>query len=126
MIGDIRAFNDEILRKLRRDLGFMPIPVNIPRSAFLGVTNVMELAERGHRIPYVGRRHVKGFHFEGELFVDSSGWGADDEPALSFTQQAREMRKLVEWYWSRGKTLFWGVTLAGQFQVHVGYWTGRA
>lgn len=126
MIGDIKAFNDEILKKLRRDLGRLPIPVNIPRSAFLGVQSVDELGRKGYRIPYVGRRTVKGFRFVGEIFIDTSGFGQDNEPALSLTQQARTMRELVEENWARGVTLYWGLIEVGQFQAYLGYWSGKA
>jgi len=125
VIGNIKAFNDDILRQRRRELGRLPIPVNIPRSAFLGITSIIELRAKGYTIPYVGRQNVKGFRFVDEIFVDTSGFGRDDEPALSFRQQAHRVRELVEEHYAEGKTLFWGVTQVGQFQAYLGYWTGK-
>ncbi len=51
-----------------------------------------------------------------KLFVDSSGWGEEGEPALTAEQFAREASDLVA---TTHESLYWGVTEAGQFQIYV-------
>jgi len=48
-------------------------------------------------------------------FVDSSGWGRDDEPALSVRQFKNELRAYAEDHPGHG----FGIVEAGQFQVYV-------
>lgn len=125
MIGNIAAFNDEILRQRRRELGHLPIPASIPRVKLAGATQISDLVDRGVRIPYVGRQTVRGFTFRGTLFVDTSGWGSDSEPALSFRQQPAAILRVVDEWRERGFTLYWGLVEVGQFQGVLGYWTHK-
>ncbi len=55
------------------------------------------------------------------LFVDTSGWGAEDEPALTLTQLEARLRELVE---EHGPVQV-ATTDQGQFQAHLGVWKGR-
>ena len=48
-------------------------------------------------------------------FVDSSGWGRDDEPALSVRRFKNELRAYVEEHPDHG----FGIIEAGQFQLYV-------
>jgi len=59
---------------------------------------------------------LKGYELVSELFVDSSGLGRDDEPALS--QHA--FRRGVDMLLDDHGTLYATITRAGQFQVYVG------
>ncbi len=52
------------------------------------------------------------------LFVDSSGFGADDEPALSMRQFKIRVHELFE---EHGPLLL-AIEEQGQFQVHVAVW----
>ena len=52
------------------------------------------------------------------LFVDTSGFGRDDEPALSREQLKQKLIDLTEQY---GPVLL-GITEHGQFQAYIGVW----
>ena len=61
-------------------------------------------------IPSVNAKTCKGFKEVDSLFVDSSGFGEIGEAALTIDQ-----------FYAKVKAgLYYGVTDAGQFQVHVG------
>jgi hypothetical protein len=51
--------------------------------------------------------------------VDSSGFGADDEPALSTSQFNRELLRLLEEAEAEGRCVALAVTDVGQFQLYV-------
>lgn len=60
--------------------------------------------------------NAKGYTLIKELFVDSSGFGADNEPALTQSQFEREITATL----TEHGPLFATITRAGQFQVYVG------
>ncbi len=61
-------------------------------------------------IPFVGTKLFKKWRKIDDLFVDSSGFGQEGEPAM-----------IVKEFYSQVKAgLAYGVTEAGQFQVFVG------
>jgi len=60
---------------------------------------------------------LKGYDLIKEFFVDSSGFGADDEPALTVTQFERDLLNEIE---DSGGVVYSSITRAGQFQVYVG------
>ena len=49
------------------------------------------------------------------LFCDSSGFGRDDESAMSLTQSEQKVKDLLD----AGKQLYGAITDSGQFQVHI-------
>lgn len=59
---------------------------------------------------------LQGYTLVDELFVDSSGFGADNEPALTQSQFEKEITALLK---EHGR-LHAFITGAGQFQVYVG------
>ena len=117
MIGNIRAYNDEILKARRRELGHLPIPEAVSETALRAAVENGDLS--GIRIPYVGRERIKGFRLvTEELFVDTSGFGAPGEPALTMNQMLQQMLEETE---NHG-TLWWGLTTVGQFQGYLRGW----
>ncbi len=61
-------------------------------------------------IPDIGDNHPDGWELEEELFVDSSGFGDEGEPALTIDQFTKKI-----------KAGYGYATIEqGQFQVHVG------
>ncbi len=72
----------------------------------------------------VDTMEIKGYTLIEELFVDSSGFGADDEPALTQSRFEVKMLELLEAHGS----LYATITNAGQFQVYVGLFkkTGKS
>jgi hypothetical protein len=71
--------------------------------------------------PNLGDHRPKGWELVDTLFVDSSGWGADDEPAMSVRQL---VKKLIELQRS-DKTYGYGIVEEGQFQLHLGVFERR-
>jgi hypothetical protein len=127
MIGNIRAFNDEIFRQKRAELGHAPIPNAISATAWQRMLDGNG-SERP-LVPYVGRERIKGFKplldengEPVELFVDSSGFGQVGEPALTQDQFAEHALALTQQH----GTLAWGVVTVGQFQAFVRAWKVRA
>ena len=57
----------------------------------------------------------KGWEFVEELFCDSSGMGADDEPALT----ARGLLDYIEQHLYEDDTYGYAIGRVGQFQVYV-------
>lgn len=62
---------------------------------------------------------LKGYELIKELFVDSSGFGASDEPALTKSQFEIELESIV----NKHKSVTTKITNTGQFQVYVGVFT---
>jgi hypothetical protein len=66
--------------------------------------------------PFLGDYIPKGWKLVDELFVDASGFGAEDEPALTVRSFLALLKKDVE----DGNPYGYAITQAGQFQVYVG------
>lgn len=66
--------------------------------------------------PFIGHYEPAGWEKLDELFVDSSGFGSESEPAL--TQRAFRA-KLLE-YVKASETYGFAITEVGQFQCYVG------
>lgn len=60
---------------------------------------------------------LKGYELIQELFVDSSGFGADDEPALTQNRFMNELSRIIA---ENNGRVYATITNAGQFQVYVG------
>ena len=71
--------------------------------------------------PNLGDHRPKGWELVEELFVDSSGLGASDEPALSVDQLKRKLIELD----AKSETYGYGITEAGQFQLYLGVFKRR-
>lgn len=67
--------------------------------------------------PYIGDLRPAGWELVDTHFVDSSGYGAPDEPALTAEQFADVIREVIE---NSTRQVGWAVIEAGQFQVYVG------
>ena len=61
--------------------------------------------------PFLGDYRPKGWKLVDTLFVDSSGFGEDDETALSVPQLKAKLRELQR----SGKTYGYGIVEAGPF-----------
>jgi len=59
--------------------------------------------------PFLGYYVPDGYEIINTYFVDNSGFGADDEPALSFSQFIAKVKK--------GK--YYAIKEAGSFQVYI-------
>jgi hypothetical protein len=71
--------------------------------------------------PNLGSHRPKGWKLVDELFVDSSGWGAGDEPALSVRQLVAKLLELQ----ASDKTYGYGIIETGQFQLYLGVFERR-
>ena len=76
--------------------------------------------ERLRRIPFVAEDQMDDrWELEDDYFVDSSGFGAPGEPALTFEQFAR---KIEEQVCDGDKSVYLSIISSGQFQVYIGSW----
>ncbi len=66
--------------------------------------------------PFIGSFRPKGWKLVDTWFCDSSGFGSDDEPALSVRQLKTKLIEHVECTKQYG----YAIVEAGQFQVHIG------
>ena len=67
-------------------------------------------------IPFIGSHKPKGWEKVEELFVDSSGFGSEAEPALTQRQFIAKVVENVE----AGHGYGYAIVEAGQFQCYVG------
>ena len=70
------------------------------------------LNEVARRIPVIGSLKPKGWEEVESYFVDSSGIGQANEPALTFPHFLHKVR-------DAGPGYGWAITSTGQFQVHI-------
>jgi len=75
-------------------------------------------SEPGFPFPHIGDHRPEGWELVDRHFVDASGFGADDEPALSVGQFTRLVEDRIEN--TPGTFVGWAIIEAGQFQVWVG------
>lgn len=68
-------------------------------------------------IPYLGDYVPEGWERTAEHFVDTSGAGREDEPALTAAQFVRVVLDAMA---EATDVVGWAVTSVGQFQAHVG------
>jgi hypothetical protein len=62
------------------------------------------------KIPLLNTKDINGFEFIKSYFVDSSGFGDENEPALTFSNFFKEIKTGYAY----------GIIEAGQFQVYIG------
>jgi hypothetical protein len=60
---------------------------------------------------------LRGYKLVEEMFVDSSGFGAENEPALTVNQFDKKVKELIE----KEGELQAKMTNCGQFQVYIGF-----
>ena len=101
-LEQIHRMSDEAARKAKRH-GKKPLVITQEIKEVIGKSY-------GPKIPFLGSYVPRGFELEKELFVDSSGFGASDEPAMTYERFLNNLEI--------GKA--YAVTEAGQFQVYVG------
>ena len=95
-------------KPLRLPVGFTWPPSDakppMPSVPFLGEGQAAEFDEQFVRLD--------------TLFVDTSGFGAEDEPALTLHQLGLRLRELSEEH----GPLYLGILESGPFQAHLGVW----
>lgn len=69
--------------------------------------------------PHLGTHRPKGYKLTDQLFVDSSGYGSEDEPAFTFGQFCAKVRQ-------NGVGFGYGIIEEGQFQVVVGVFVSNS
>ncbi len=101
----IRDLADQAARKARRD-GREPY----------GFFDASDVERSARSIPFLGSYVPKGYRLVESLFVDSSGFGTEGEPAMTFPAFIERVAKDV----GEGNRYFYGITESGQFQVYIG------
>jgi hypothetical protein len=106
--GTIRQMNYEAARRAAED-GLEPF-------VYFDVDELH--GSEGFPFPYIGDHRPEGWTLADQHFVDSTGLGDDNEPALS----VRQFRALVEdrMLNTPDVVVGWAVIETGQFQVWVG------
>lgn len=64
-------------------------------------------------IPYTGTLKFPGYKFVESLFVDASGMGDEDEPAMTFRAFTQYVREHVPYGYC------YAISQAGEFQVYI-------
>jgi hypothetical protein len=104
--GTIRAMSDDAARKAAKAKKRPYVPFNEEE-----IENYPPFP-----FPFIGTYEPEGWRKVEELFCDSSGFGAEWEPALTIGQLIEKMKG-----WEReGKSYGYAVTEAGQFQIRLG------
>lgn len=107
----IRALADEAAHKARRE-GREPY----------GFFDEADVGESLRKLPFIGHHVPRGFRLVDTLFVDTSGLGSEDEPALTL----RAFRERIVRDVQDGNRYSYAITEVGQFQAYVGvYENGR-
>lgn len=107
----IRNLSDEAARQaaIKKRLPYVPNTGDIFRWRMNG---------RGVEIPNLGSHVPDGWEVVDEeqwLFVDKTGMGADDEPALNLDQFLDRLTDLISEFPNRG----YAIVEEGQFQCHI-------
>lgn len=113
-IDTIREMNAEAGERARANRT-RPIAVRSPEDVYAP----------GFQIPMLGTAaddFDEDYEFIERLFVDISGWGSDDEPALSQDQLIAKLSEMVEEH----GTLYVGLDSHAQFQGYVSVWKDKA
>ena len=79
--------------------------------------------EAGRNIPQLGDYQPEGWDEQGELFVDSSGFGGAGELALSHVEFVEEVKRLIRHYSEKNKRVGFGIGDVGQFQLYIRVFT---
>jgi hypothetical protein len=72
--------------------------------------------------PNIGSYKPAGWRKVADWFVDKTGWGAEDEPALTLNQFRAAVREWVEKHPGDG----FAITEEGQFQIYVSAFRKRS
>jgi len=74
-------------------------------------------------MPNLGDYVPPGWERVDDFMVDSSGFGAPDEPALTVDQFRARIEREIAKYNAESKTVGWAIIEVGQFQVVIGEFT---
>ena len=109
--AEIARLSREASLKARR-AHRLPLVVEIEDLKYLDDRGLFSLVARA---PFLGESYIpSGWALcDRQLFVDTSGFGMDYEPALSWSQLAKAVREL-------GPGVGYGIIHAGQFQAYLG------
>jgi hypothetical protein len=108
----------ETIRDLSREAGEAAEAAgDTPHSYWRG-----DPTRRGEGFPFpnLGDYRPEGWNLVGTLFADATGWGAEDEPALTVGQLETKINEIRAAYDEDGNGVGFGIVEVGQFQVYVG------
>jgi hypothetical protein len=71
------------------------------------------------KIKSIETAELEGYELIDNLFVDNSGFGQENEPALTYTGFMKELEAIIKKY----KSIYTFITDVGQFQVYLGVFT---
>ena len=99
----IKSMNQEAMQQA---LNEGKLPINV----FVGDSEYIYDIDKVRNIPNIGDLRPEGYVLEKTYFVDSSGFGSEHEPALTFNQFLQVLRS----------DRYYAIIEAGQFQVYIG------
>jgi hypothetical protein len=110
----------ETIKRLNREVGERAVeeglePFHLEREAQLDLMPPFPFPNLGDDAVELDKQHER----VDSLFVDKSGFGAADEPALTMDQFTDRLRELLRE--NEGGILL-AIEEEGQFQLHVGVW----
>lgn len=105
----------ETIRQMNAERAAEAAERGLKPYVFDGVAEVDALTS--FPFPHIGDHRPEDWTYVHKHFVDATGLGHDDEPALSASQFKRLIRKSVE---KNGSNVGFAIIEAGQFQVYVG------
>lgn len=103
----IRQINEERGTEAKY-LGLEPVVLDVD-SPFLN--------EDIRSIPHLGNYVPDGWELEKSHFVDATGWGSPDEPAMTFDQFRTQIRMEDA---NADEPIGFAIIEAGQFQIYIG------
>lgn len=107
----------EVIRDLADDAARKAARLNKRPYAIFDEAELARFAKQGKLpFPFIGSYLPPGYEKCGEWFVDASGFGAEDEPAMT----RRAVFVELEEHMKQGNLYCYAITEAGQFQVYIG------
>lgn len=104
----------EVIKELAREHAILAAATDQKPYVYFNAEEVDE--HDGFPFPFLGDYIPEGWVLIDTHFCDASGFGQDDEPALS----ARQFRRIILDRIAENSGTGWAITEAGQFQVYVG------
>jgi hypothetical protein len=115
-LSEIRAASRRAARQSRAQ-GKLPwLPTTAQRTELLAGKTLDQI---GANIPFIGDRVPRGYKLHETLFIDISGFGMDNEPALSMQRLSQKIALDLP-------TIAYALVDVGQFQGHLGRFERRA
>jgi hypothetical protein len=106
------------IKAMNREAGIRAAETNQTPYVYYNLDEVDELVP--FPFPNLGDHRPDGWELVDQLFVDKSGLGQPDEPALTAEQLITEIKSRIRDARTNRDTLGWAIIEEGEFQLYVG------